>query len=234
MATRYWFKWNGTRSDAKNIILNAAPQIVKPEERVQHVTIPGRAGELTVTEGENIFNSYIQTIGIAVHQAANVPAVENWLKGDGVVTFSSQSGLEQDARVVGAVTLEKHSRNLDWWEEDVQFYCSPIKRDVNEQTVAVTTSGTGINNPGDMTAYPLIEITGSGLITVSCGGKTLTIPSCTSGWVIDSENEWILQGSTPQGGVCSGDFPVLQKGANTITFTGSVTMLMITPRYRYL
>lgn len=235
MATRYWFKWNGTRSDAQNIILNAAPQIVKPEERVQHVTIPGRSGDLTVTEGEQVWNSYIQTIGIAVHGAANVPAAENWLKGAGTVTFSSQPGLEQAARVIGAVTLEKHSRGLDWWEGDVQFYCDPIKHDVTETQITVTTSGTSISNPGDMVALPLIKITGSGAITIICGGKTMAIPDCTSGWVIDSENEWILNGSgVPQMNVCTGDFPVLNVGNNAITYTGSVTKLEITPRFRYL
>ena len=234
MATKYWFKWNGDRSDSKNIILNAAPQIVKPEERVKHVTIPGRSGEVTLTEGERVYQSYIQTIGIAVHGASQVPVVENWLTGDGVVTFSSQPTLEQAARVIGAVTLEKHSRNLDWWEGDVQFYCDPIKHGSNEQTITVTTSGTEINNPGDMTAYPLIQITGSGAVTVKCGGNTLVIPNCVTGWTIDSENEWILSGNTPQGNVCSGNFPILTKGSNVITFTGSITSLLITPRYRYL
>ena len=232
--TKYWFKWNGTRSDAMNIILNAAPQIVKPEERIQHVTIPGRAGELTVTEGDDIWQSYIQTIGIAVHGAANVPAVENWLKGAGNVTFSSQPTLQQAARVIGAVELQKHSRHLDWWEGDVQFYCSPVKTDPAENTIEVTSSGATVANPGDMTAYPLIQITGSGAVTVSCGGNVLTIPDCTSGWAIDSENEWILAGGVPQGNVCSGDFPILKTGNNTLAFTGSITKLTITPRFRYL
>ena len=234
MAVRYWFKWNGVRCDTKNIILNAAPQIIKPEERVQHVTIPGRSGDLTVLEGDQVWQSYIQTIGIAVKGASNVPAVENWLKGAGKLILSSQPGFEQAARVIGAVTLEKHSRNLDWWEGDVQFYCEPIKRDTTEQVVNVTSSGTTVNNPGDMTAYPLIEITGSGSVTVTAGGNTLSIPNCTSGWIIDSENEWILSGTTPQGNVCSGNFPVLKTGNNTIMFTGSITKLKITPRYRYL
>ena len=234
MATRYWFKWNGPRSDEMGIILNAAPQIVKPEERVQHVAIPGRSGDLTVTEGEDIWNSYIQTIGIAVKGAANVPAVENWLKGAGKVTFSSQPGLEQEARVIGAVTLEKHSRNLDWWEGDVQFYCSPIKHDVAEEDITVTTSGTSITNPGDMAALPLIKVTGSGAITIMCGGKTLSIPDCVSGWIIDSENEWLLDSGVPQMNVCTGAFPVLNIGSNSVTFTGSVTKLEITPRFRYL
>ena len=234
MAKKYWFKWNGTRSDAKNIVINEAPKIIKPEERVQHVTIPGRAGELTVTEGDDIWQSYIQTLGIAIYGKTNVPGVENWLKGAGTVTFSSQLGLQQAARVVGAVTLEKHSRNLDWWEGEVQFYCSPIKTDPEEENVEITSSGATVNNPGDMTAFPLIQVIGSGAVTVSSGGKVLTIPECTSGWVIDSENQWILQGNTPQGNVCSGDFPVLVPGSNTVAFTGSITKLVITPRFRYL
>lgn len=231
---KYWFLWNGASSASKDIVMNAPQEIVKPEERVEHVTIPGRAGDLTITEGDDIWNSYIQTVGIAVKTAAQVPVVENWLKGSGKVTFSSQPGLEQEARVIGAVTLEKHSRHSDWWEGDVQFYCSPIKTDTDENDVTVTSSGTTLNNPGDMIAYPLIAITGSGSVTISAGGKTLTIPSCTSGWVIDSENEWILSGTTPQGNVCSGNFPVLQKGSNTISWTGSITKLVITPRFRYL
>ena len=231
---KYWFKWNGTQSTDKGIIMNAPTPIIKPEERVTHVTIPGRSGELTLTEGDMIHQSYIQTVHIAVHEASAVPGVEKWLCGSGTVIFSSQPGLCQEARLIGAVELEKHSRNLDWWEGDVQFYCSPVKYDVNETPITVTTSGTGISNPGDMTAYPLIEITGSGAVTVRCGGKLLTIPGCESGWVIDSEAEWIRSGNTPLGGVCSGEFPVLTPGANSIEFTGSITQLLVTPRIRYL
>ena len=72
---KYWFLWNGASSASKDIIMNAPQEIVKPEERVEHVTIPGRAGDLTITEGDDIWNSYIQTVGIAVKTAAQVPVV---------------------------------------------------------------------------------------------------------------------------------------------------------------
>ena len=231
---RYWFKWNGVSSTTKDIIMNSAPQIVKPEERVSHVVIPGRAGDLTLTEGDDIYESYIQTVWIAVKTASQVPVVENWLKGSGKLTLSSQPGLEQTARVIGAVTLEKHSVHSVWWEGDVQFYCEPIKHNPSEVDVDITSSGTTLNNTGDMTAYPLIKVIGSGAVTVTAGGNTLTIPNCTSGWVIDAENEWILSGNTPQSNVCSGNFPVLKTGSNTISWTGSITKLTITPRLRYL
>ena len=229
-----YFTWNGTDSRNKHVRVQNRIPIIRPEERVKHVTIPGRSGELTQTEGDQIYNSYIQSVEIGVDGAENVPEAENWLKGEGMVSFHAQPDLEQKARIIGAVTLAKHSRNVDRWKGTVQFYCEPTKRSVNEQAVTVTVSGSSLNNPGDMTAFPRIEITGSGLITVRAGGKTLTIPQCVSGWIIDSENEWILQGSTPQEGACSGEFPVLVKGANTVTFTGSVTKLLITPNFRYL
>ena len=234
MATRYWFKWNDTRSDDKHIVLNEAPKIVRPEERIDHVTIPGRSGDMTLTEGEDIYQSYIQPLSIAVNGAANVRDVEAWLVGTGTLTLSSQPDLVQNARVIGAVELRKHSRNLDWWEGDVQFYCEPVKHAVNEQPISVTVRGAAIENPGDMIAFPRIEITGSGPVTLMIGGRTLVIPECVSGWVIDSENEWILQVNTPQGNVCSGDFPVLEKGTNYVTYTGAVTSLLVTPNIRYL
>ena len=230
----HYFTWNGTDSRNKHIRVPNRIPIIKPEERVQQVVIPGRSGDLTETEGEDIYNSYIQTVDISVDGLANVHDAEAWLKGAGKVTFDCQPTMEQEARIIGSVNLERHSRNVDRWKGTVQFYCSPTKRSTTEQTVTVTTSGTALNNPGDMTAFPLITITGSGLITVGCGGNILTIPECVSGWKIDSENQWILQGTTPQEKACSGAFPILKKGANTVTFTGSITKLEIVPRFRYL
>ncbi len=116
----------------------------------------------------------------------------------------------------------------------MQFYCSPIKRNPAEEDIEITSSGATVTNPGDMTAFPLIEVIGNGAVTVSAGGNVLTIPELTSGWVIDSENGWILNGTTPLMGVCSGKFPVLKTGDTTVAFTGSVTQLVITPRFRYL
>jgi phage-related protein len=230
----HYFLWNGVDSRNKHIRVPNRIPVIRPEERVKRITIPGRSGELTETEGTDIYESYIQTIPITIEGAANIQAAEAWLRGAGKVTFDSQSGLEQDARVYGSFELSKHSRNRDKWHGNIQFYCNPIKRDRTESVVTVTTSGTGLNNPGDMVAYPLIKITGSGLVTVGAGGNILTIPECQSGWIIDSENEWILSGTTPQEKACTGAFPILKTGANTVTFTGSVTKLEITPRFRYL
>lgn len=229
----YSFTWKGTNCREKGIVLQSMPEIVKPEERVGHVIIPGRAGEMTLTEGADIYNSYIQTIPLAVNTEAAVREVENWLKGDGWVTFSSQPGLKQRARVIGAVTFNKISRNSEWWTGEVQFYCEPIKHPTTDQTIVITESGATVLNTGDLRGYPRITVTGSGIVTVSAGGATLTIPECQNGWIIDCENEWILAGNAPQMNACSGNFPIFNPGENTVTFTGA-TALTIATNWRYL
>lgn len=230
-----YFIWNGVRSDTKHIIFNERVPVIRPEERVEHVVIPGRPGELTQTEGDNIFNSYIQTVSISVEGLANVPDVEAWLTGDGYVTFDTQSTLKQRARIINAVTFQRHSRNADWYTGDVQFYCDPIKYQVTQSDIEVTSSGTSLSNPGTLPAFPLITITGSGAVSITIASKTLVIPDLETGWVADCENKWILDDGVPQFGAWQGEFPDIPAvGSSTITFTGSITKIKITPRWRFL
>lgn len=230
----HYFKWNGVNSNTKHIRVNNRVPIVRPEERVEHISIPGRTGELTQVEGEDIYNSYIQTVNLEVIGAANVPAAEAWLKGAGVVTFDCQTTLQQNARIINAVTFQKVSRNLDIWSADVQFYCEPVKSLIAETDIEVTTSGATLTNPGTLPAFPEIQMEGSGAVSIQIDGKTLVIPSLTSGWTADCANRWICQNGTPQWNAWTGDFPQIPVGTSTILFTGSITKLTITPHWRYL
>ena len=232
---KYWFEWNGVRCTAMGIRLQGMPPVQRPEERVSHVVIPGRSGELTQTEGTDIYNSYIQTIPMIIDSEANLRTAEAWLRGDGYVTFSGQGDLKQRARVINSVTFTKHSRNSTYWEGDVQFYCEPLKEKTSEQAVEITSSGATITNPGDVESRPLITITGSGNVTVRIGEKSLSITGSETGWKIDSDLEWIMNaGGTPQMGVYTGEFPTIPVGNSAVQFTGSITKLTIQGRWRYL
>ena len=234
MAVRYYFEWNGVRSDTKGIRLQEMPKIIRPQERVEHVTIPGRTGELTVTEGDDIYESYIQTIPLIVDNAEDVAKVESWLRGNGYVTFSCQPTLWQAARVINSVEFKKHSKNSNWWEATVQFYCHPLKALKTATGQEVTSSGTNVKNNGDTVSKPKITITGSGNITLTAGGKTLVLMDASSGWVVDSEMEWVMSAGVPLPGVASGDFPVLNPGDNALLYTGNITKLIVDKRERYL
>lgn len=228
-----YFIWKGTDSRNMHLRCNRIP-VVRPEERVSHITIPGRGGELTQTEGTGIYNSYIQTVSLTVESSAYVASVEKWLTGDGNVTFHAQPTLSQNARVINAVTFEKHSRNLDTWHAEVQFYCEPYKSLVDAADITVTESGTSIINDGDFTATPVLTITGSGASSISIGGNTLVLPALVSGWVVDCDLGWVTQNGVPQYNAWSGAFPVIPVGTSSVLFTGDITSIVITPRYKYL
>ena len=183
MAQSY-FIWKGTDCRAMGITLRSPVPIVRPEERVKHIEIPGRSGDLTQLENEDedekIFNSYIQTASISVRGGFRVREVANWLSGSGYVTFSGEPDRKQMARVIGAITLNKHSRNLDKWAGECQFYCQPLKQLLNQAEVTVTSSGTSVINRGDVTAKPRIALTANATsATVAAGGKSITITGLT-------------------------------------------------------
>ena len=237
MAQSY-FIWKGIDCRGKGVKLSGPVPIIRPEERVQHVEIPGRSGDLTELEGEQIYNSYIQTATIMVPGGYRVRDIYNWLKGSGYITFHGEPDRKQKARIVGAITLNKHSRNLDWWVGEVQFYCQPLKENLTEDTVTVTSSGSAVMNTGDVESRPKITAKASGSsMTITIGGKSLTITGLTNGseYIIDSEIMEVTNANRTalltKDSV--GSFPMLAPGSNTITGSGW-SKLVIDRRERFL
>ena len=236
-----YFIWKNKDCRSMGVKLSGPVPIVRPEERVEHVQIPGRSGDLTETEGAEVYNSYIQTATILVHGGYRVREIYNWLKGSGYVTFSGEPDQRQKARVIGAITLNKHSYNLDWWEGEVQFYCQPLKEKLQEETVTVTSSGTTVRNNGDVTAKPMIRMTASSTSAIiNAGENALVFTGITSGhvYLIDSETCEVSDITTPSTPVnCTsktyGSFPELKTGANSITGSGW-SQLVFFKRERFL
>ena len=237
MAQSY-FIWNGKDCRDMGVKLSGPVPIVFPEERVQHVEIPGRSGDLTETEGEQIYNSYIQTATIMIKGGYRAREIKNWLKGSGFVTFHGEPDKKQAARIIGAVTLNKHSRNLDWWLGEVQFYCQPLKQLLIESPVEITEPG-NVYVAGDVQARPKWTVTlpqGQTSFWLASGGKRLDVTGIPAGeYVIDSE----IMEVTAADGVAlltpysTGDFPVLVPGTNTVT-GANWSKVVINKRERFL
>ena len=231
-----YFIWNGIDSRAMGVITRRHAPLIRPEERVEHVQIPGRSGDLTETEGENIYNSYIQTISFSVTDGSRVRDVFRWLRGSGTVTFSSDPDKEQDARVIGAVTLERVSRNLDRWAGQAQFYCQPLKKRIYDIAETLTAAGT-IRNNGDVDAYPVILAYpgAESSMTITVNGESFVITNIRGIRRIDSGAREVTNALRTV--LCtidsSGPFPVLHPGSNTIAGSGW-TKLEIYKNERFL
>lgn len=235
-----YFIWNKIDCRSMGVTLAGAAPIVRGEERVQHIEIPGRSGDVTITEGSGIFKSYIQNVSISVKSAMQVRNVMKWLRGAGKVTFSGQPGLQQDARVIGAVTLTKVSHNMDRWAGEVQFYCQPYKERIYEDTVTLTSSG-ALRNDGDTTEKPIITATVTAGSTVSITSSSGTFTISMNGLndtqiIIDSEAEEVTNsgGSKILTGRSNGAFPVIAPDTNVTIGGSNWSRLVITRRRRYV
>ena len=234
---RSYFIWNGQDSRNYGIYLQHAPEIIRAQERVTQLTVHGRAGDLIVTSGDAVYDSYPLTITATIRGADNVRRVWQWLRGDGTLTLPNAPGLEQDARVINSITLQKVSRNLDAWQGEITFWCQPLKRPINERYETVT-SGSYLVNDGHIQARPKILLTGTGDLSVTIGDATLVVSTVTAaqgGVLIDCEAEELIvkDGTaliTAQG---EGTFPVLPVGRSQITFSGA-TSCEIMKGVRYL
>ena len=226
-----FFIWNGKDSRRMGIIKRGPSPIIRPEERVKHIEIPGRSGDLTQTEGENIYNSYIQTATISVKGGFRVRDVYKWLRGSGYVTFDCEPDRRQKARIIGAITLDKVSRNMDHWAGEVQFYCQPLKELLAEEKVTITAHGQTAFNAGDVTSRPMFKVVASAYALTFAltgngtqGQNAIGVSGLTSGQVIwiDSETMEVMNEARTEllTADSMGVFPVMVPGENLITGIG--------------
>lgn len=234
-----YFIWKGIDCRAMDVIMTGPAPVIRPEERVDHIEIPGRSGDVTELEGTDIYNSYIQTVSIAVNRRYNIREVYKWLRGSGYVTFSTDPERRQQARIIGAITLNKHSYNLDWYTGEVQFYCQPLKEKLSEETQTITSSGTAVKNQGDITARPLFKVTTTATtVTLTMNGKSLTIDMSglsNQSIYVDCETKEVTD--LPRTGWMtwrtSGSWPDLPVGSYNLTGSGW-SSIEVTKRERFL
>ena len=207
-----------------------------PSRDEDQVTVPGRNGTLTLDNGRYnnitvkypafIFNDYDN----------RVEALRNFLlsqRGYKRLEDTYHPDEYRLARWAGEFTADTVDDLLSG-EFDLTFDCYPQRfLKSGEKQLEFTAAGS-INNPYLQTAKPLIRAYGTGSFSV--GGVTMQITSASSYTDIDCDLQECYKDSLATNCnsnvvLTSGSFPELKPGANAITLSGSITKLMITPRY---
>ena len=207
------------------------PAPTRAEERVTSATIPGRAGNLTLKQGDNIHEGYVRECRITVRADADFATLLTWLSGEGEAVFSNESDRQYFAHIAAAVKFAKEGNSLK--TAVIPFYVEPHKGQYPpEPSVAVTTSAS-IFNPGTVDAKPLIKITGASAadITLTINDTAYTYDDVTGDIYVDCDAQIVTAGGVIWSGDYDATFPVLQVGANTISISGGTCE--ITPRWRW-
>ena len=229
-----YFIWNGVDCRTKGIHVSELPPITIPLERSKQTNVPGRPGSLTQLEGEDVYDDMILTATCFITDPAQIPAIAAWLKGSGTVAFANRTGGYYKARIANQIPFEKVLRGNPHCTFAVNFRCYPFFYADAAADITVTTSGTIITNPGSVYSEPKITLTGSGDITLMVGTTIVELTDISGSIVIDSALQEAYKGTTLMNDHMSGDFPVLKPGQNAISWSGTVTSIVISPRWRYL
>ena len=85
-----------------------------------------------------------------------------------------------------------------------------------------------------MYSEPILTVYGSGDITLMVGTTIVELEGISGNIVIDSALQEAYKGTTLMNDHMNGEFPVLKPGMNAISWTGTVTKVVIKPNWRFL
>ena len=228
-----WFLWKGIDSRDMGIWISELPQPTKAAERTKDVNVLGKAGTLTIREGENVHEGYAKNCKITAPWNADFAALLTWLSGDGEVVFSNEPDRVYHAHLASRIEFYRQGNSLK--TATIPFFVHPHKGQYPPEVAFAATSGADIWNPGTVTALPLITVTGSGTVAFTLNGEaamSLTLGANGETVVIDSDAEIITSGGSIWLGEYTTDFLKLPPGTNTLSWAGTATVT-IQPRWRW-
>jgi len=225
--------FKGTTASSKNVTVLKYPEIVKPTLRVETVKVPGRDGELTLS-GTPSYEAMVLECECMVPSVDKISAAAAWLTGRGDLVLGNDPDYAYDAQVIDEIRFEKILRGHAHRRFTVPFLCQPLKKKaVTESDIELTAPGTVVNI-GHVPSRPLIKIQGSGNVVLAVGAYSLAITGISTSILIDSDLGMATNGTVNESYKVSGEWPLLVVGNNAVGWTGTVSKVTITPRWRYL
>ena len=230
---RDYFTFNGTDSTQYGCVIEKRPDYVAPEKVLERFSVRGRSGDLVIDTGayKNVTLPY--NIFVPHNQ---VSAFVNWLKSQ-VGYLRLEDTYETDVFRMALYEDELTVDNImaQFGQATIEFNAKPQRFLKSGETVQTFTSSGGTLTNDYEVALPLITITGSGEITFSINNNAVTISTISTSITLDAETQNCYRGSTNLNSTVAltNKFPILEKGLNTISWSGSgsVTKVEITPRW---
>ena len=234
-----WYEFAGVDSRSLGVYLSKPLEIPAAERQMRFEEVPGRAGALRIDIGGYI--DVDATIEGFLRDGDKMSAVRAWMQGAGDLVLSTAPERFYRIQVVGEVETPRAGRGLLSRTMTIPIRVSPFRyhREATpgKNDAIITVSPHTIPNPGTAESAPKIKIEGTGDVVLTIGTQIVEIDGLEDGIIIDSElgdcfnltESALLNGKVT---LMDDDFPTLTPGANIISWTGNVTKITITPRWR--
>ncbi|MEG2135518.1 MAG: hypothetical protein RR150_05485 [Clostridia bacterium] len=232
-----WFRFKGVLSTDLGVYVTEYPPAMVPEERAEFKPVPGRSGELTLLEGECVYEDLILSIGCFVHDLSRLDEIAVWLRGAGDLILGNDEGKCYRARAVNQIELKTIVRARQARTFDAVLRCKPFKYEANPDRYRLTVPTT-LTNEGTLPAAPKIIIQGTGSVTLTVGNRTVALDGLAGAVTIDCEVMSAYHTGDPESRVeitlADRDWPELPTGDTKISWTGDVRTVTVEPGWRWL
>lgn len=249
-----WFEWNGVKCTDYGMHVLSQPVHIRAAERASTVSVPGRSGSLTLFEGDDIYDEISLSCTCVIddpyetvdgEQVSRIEKICAWLRGYGKVKFAFDPDGYYEGRITNQISFSKIVAGHPHRSFSVQFQCKPFKKlDSGEAVITVEESPYSLKNLGNIASEPILKVYGTAEGTIMCGSSTMLINDFTdvdaitleceakkaySGTIGSTTDPLVLRGTR-----VTGEWLKIPTGTSFLTFTGGITKIEVTPRWRCL
>lgn len=220
------------------LLIQELPPISKPLLRNQIEEIDGRDGDIVMPLG---YAAYDKDVSIGLYGKFDVDDVIEYFNSEGKVVFSNEPDKYYKYQVLNQIDFERLVR---FRTATVTFHVQPFKYSDDEKEKTYTSfdnNSVTIRNNGNYYSRPKITIFGTGTINLSLNGNQLfviNLGSQATQITIDAEQLEAYDEDTNvlMNRSVDGDYDNLRLkvGANTISWSGNVTKVIINNYSRWI
>jgi predicted phage tail component-like protein len=225
--------FNGNKSLDLNLYLETSPYIPTTNAEYEEVLVEGRSGKLIVNKGTYPDKKITFTFTILSSQIdMDLERIYEWLTEieDNRLIFDREDRCYKVKNVIFGY-MNKKFENIA--AVDITFLCEPFSQDLNKTIHEITSSGYKIYYNGNAPGDTLIKIYGAGNIQLTINGETMQINNIIDYVEIDSDLLQVRNEDGTSKDDTLGDFILLEKGENIISYTGSVTKIVLEYTTKY-
>ena len=226
-------KWKGVDITTKGLLALTQPEPQTPEMEIEVFPIEGSDKSEVVEKG---YRPYTLPVKFTIFDPDTyLDSAMEFLRGSGALISDDDTTKYWNARIVKQSKFQRMMQSSKIRESTVEFLVTDVFRyKVGETTTTLVAPG-NVTNQGTVNSLPLIKITGTGTVVITIGGRSFTYVFGAEPHVfIDSFIQEAYYLTTLKNANMTGAFPYLTPGVNAISWTGTVTQIIITPRSRYL
>lgn len=235
-----YITFNGVSSGdigPNGLIIEKMPDEIKPARNIEEYSIPGRDGRQIEDLGG--YDLYKTQIKINCN-GADLTDVYAWLDGEGWMVTSDDPEYMRYAGFCDQINDQRFRAGTCFDTITVPVYIQPYKYLAVQEDIELAEPAV-FSGQGNQNALPVIEITGSGDITLMVNGSSVLINDLDGTIILDCDTEtpyMEINGDTVFSGrkitVVDDEWPYLEPGTNSVNWSGQVSKLVIHPWWRWI